>query len=109
MPASTTSPRWCSAAAHAATATTVTVNFGSSSFVQSFASNAALTPYSIGFTPSSAGLYTLSLANAGGDNVGAILTSVNIVTTPIPEPSALALTLAGLALLGAVSRQRKAR
>jgi hypothetical protein len=88
----------------------VVVMFGSASRI--FDDLAAATPYatySLDFTPGSDGTYTLSFANAGGDNVGALLDNVriNAAVAPIPEPETYALMLLGLGAMGAAVRRRR--
>jgi hypothetical protein len=56
-----------------------------------------------------AGGSLLSFSNAGGDNIGALLTSVSLTpegTTVIPLPASLPLLLGALAGLGAIRRRR---
>jgi Protein of unknown function (DUF642)/PEP-CTERM motif len=85
----------------------VTVTFGSSVFTFSnLKSNTPWSTYEIEFTPTASQVYTLSFANAGGDNIGAVLD--NVTVTAVPEPETFAMLLAGLGLMGAVVRRRKA-
>lgn len=83
---------------------TVTFGFGSAQLSYSLASGAAFSSYEIVFMPMFTGTYNLSFANAGTDNVGALLD--NVVVTTVPEPETYALLLAGLGLLGAVKRRK---
>ena len=96
---------WLSGGARGQNSNEVMVDFGSTSAAQTFSANAPLAAWNIAFTPTSTGLYTLAIANSGGDNIGAILTSVQV--SAVPEPGSWALTLAGLAALGFVARRRK--
>ena len=85
----------------------VTVTFGTSVFTFSnLASTSPWSTYEIEFTPTASQAYTLSFANAGGDNVGALLDNVSV--TAVPEPETFAMLLAGLGLMGAVVGRRKA-
>ena len=86
----------------------VDVAFGTTVNTYTLASADPLGTASLVFTPGATGLYSLSFANRGGDNVGALLDNVS-VTTVVPEPSTYALMLAGLAGMGAVARRRAKR
>lgn len=86
----------------------VDVAFGTTLNTYTLASADPLGNSSLVFTPGATGLYSLSFANRGGDNVGALLDNVS-VTTAVPEPSTYALMLAGLAGMGAVARRRAKR
>jgi len=66
---------------------------------------AAYQTMSLAFTPASTGLYTLSFANAGGDNQGAILDNVTL-TAAVPEPTSAALLLLGLGGVALLKRRR---
>lgn len=86
----------------------VDVMFGTSLANFSLLSADPLATQTISFTPGSSGNYTLSFANAGGDNLGAILDNVVVSTTAIPEPETYALMLAGLGVVLVAARRRKA-
>lgn len=68
--------------------------------------------YSLAFTPGSNGVYSISFANAGGDNVGALLDNVVITSlddeppTGVPEPNSAALAALALAALAFTRRPR---
>lgn len=89
----------------------VVVLFGSAS--RTFEDLAAATPYAtatLDFTPGASGSFAISFANAGGDNIGALLDNVSIssaVAAPIPEPETYALMLLGLGAIGAAARRRR--
>lgn len=83
---------------------TGTVSFGSQSLSFALAAADAFSAYQLVFTPGTSGVYSLSFANAGGDNIGALLDNVSV--TAVPEPETFALMLAGLGLLGAVARRK---
>ena len=85
----------------------VDVGFGSSLASFTLLSADPLGARSIAFTPGSSGNYSLSFANAGGDNLGAILDDVVVSTPAIPEPETYALMLAGLGAVGFVARRRR--
>ncbi len=70
---------------------------------------AAWTTHTLTFTVASAGLQTLSFAgqSLGGDRTS-FIDNVQL-TSAVPEPSDLALVLAGLAVVGSVARRRAAR
>lgn len=86
-----------------------TVSFGTASLAYSMtnsASSAAYQHFTLDFTPGSSGPYTLMFANAGGDNVGAILDNVSITVSAVPEPQTYAMLALGLAALALVRRRR---
>lgn len=86
---------------------TVDVSFGTTQGTYTLASSQGLTTYTLAFTASTTGNYSLSFANRGGDNYGALLDNVSV--TAVPEPQSLALGLAGLACAAvALRRQRRA-
>lgn len=86
---------------------TGTVSFGNQNLNYRVASSARFSLYQLAFTPSASGSYSLSFANAGGDNVGALLDNVT-VTSAVPEPESYALVLVGLGVMGSIARRRKA-
>lgn len=81
----------------------VSVNFGSTSGSYSLPMSAGWTAYSLFFTPSSDGIYSISFENAGGDNIGMLLDNVSVAA--VPEPGAWALLLAGLGLMVVIGRR----
>jgi len=88
----------------------VEVAFGSAS--QTFIgllSTAPYATYTLDFTPAADGTFTVSFANLGGDNVGAVLDNVKIdaAVQAIPEPETYALMLLGLGAVGAAVRRRR--
>jgi len=86
--------------------------FGTQSLVlTALPASAPYQTYTIPFTPSASGTYDLSFANAGGDNIGALLDNVVITSgtvSAVPEPSMLALMVAGCAGLRLRARRRAA-
>ncbi len=94
------------AGSHRGSAESVTANFGTTGAGYAVASAAGWTNHSLAFTPSVSGWYSLSFENAGNDNVGALLDNVSIQA--VPEPETYAMMLAGLGLMGAIARRRKA-
>ena len=88
-------------------AETVRVLFGSSSDSHGLPMNAGWTSYSLSFTPSSSGAFSLSFENSGGDNIGMLLDNVKV--TAVPEPQTYALLALGLAVVGGAVRRRTVR
>ena len=86
------------------TAESVTVNFGTASLTASLPIETGWTAYTLYFTPSASGSYSLSFQNAGGDNIGMLLDNVSIAA--VPEPGTLAMLLAGLGMIGLIARRR---
>lgn len=90
----------------------ILITFGTSTlFLDDLAGAAPYTNYSLDFTPGSDGIFAISFANAGGDNIGALLDNVVLTSddTPngtVPEPGTLVLLGLGLAGL-AFTRRRK--
>jgi hypothetical protein len=81
----------------------VTVSLGNLNEVFTIASAAPLTTFTRLVSVASPG--TLSFANAGGDNVGAILDDVNVSAVPVPTPVLLP-SLIGLGL-GALRKRKE--
>lgn len=95
------------AGSHRGDSNTVNVWFGSTAATYTLASSDPLGTQTLMFTPGASGMFSLTFANLGGDNVGALLDNVEV--TAIPEPSTYALMLAGLAGIGFVARRRQRR
>lgn len=93
-------------------AETVAVSFGTTTQSYTLGATEAFSTRSLLFTPSATGSFALSFANTGGDNVGALLDNVLVVsptvTAPVPEPTSVALMLAGLGVIVAMGRRVKA-
>jgi len=87
----------------------VDVSFGTSLGTYTLLSADPLGTRTLIFTPGSSGLFSLTFANRGGDNVGALLDNVEVTAAAIPEPSTYALMFAGLAGIGFVARRRTQR
>lgn len=88
---------------------TGTVTFGTSALSFSLPdTQTAYVPLSLMFSPGSDGTYTLSFANDGGDNMGAILDNVVITVEPngVPVPGTLGLLAAGV-LAGLAAKRRR--
>ena len=86
-------------------AETVNVTFGSTAASYSLNSNDPFSTLSLNFTPGSSGSYSFSYQNEGGDNVGALLD--NVSASAVPEPEIYAMLLAGLGLMGSMTRRRR--
>jgi len=88
----------------------VEVRFGSAVLnLDDIASATPNTTHTLNFTPAADGSYAVSFANAGGDNLGAILDNVAIngAVQAIPEPETYALMLLGLGALAQAVRRRR--
>jgi hypothetical protein len=88
---------------------TVDVNFGSTTGSYTLNSTDPFSTYTLNFTPTSNGSYSLSYQNVGGDNRGAFLDNVSVSSIPatvpsVPEPETYTMLLAGLALMAFVGR-----
>lgn len=87
----------------------ITVTFGGASATYSLASADAFSTRTLSFTPTTNGAYSLSFANAGGDNVGVLLDRVSIAAGGVPEPATWAVMLLGFFGLGSTLRVRRAQ
>jgi hypothetical protein len=94
------------AGSHRGDTNIVDVSFGSALGTYTLASPDPLGTQTLVFTPGASGIFSLTFANRGGDNLGALLDNVEVTTAAIPEPSTYALMLAGLAGVGFVARRR---
>lgn len=83
----------------------VAVVFGSAGSSYSLPMAAGFTTYTLSFTPSLTGQYTLSFEGAGRDNIGMLLDNVRV--TSVPEPQTYALLALGLAAIGATALRRR--
>lgn len=83
----------------------VAVVFGSTGASYTLAQSLNFITFSMTFTPTTTGAYTLSFEGAGRDNIGMLLDNVNV--TAVPEPSTYALMALGLAAIGAAARRRR--
>ena len=90
----------------------VLVTFGLSTlFFDDLPASSPYTGYTLGFTPGSNGVYSISFSNAGGDNIGALLDNVVITSLDggpngVPEPHSAALAALALASLAFARRSR---
>lgn len=84
---------------------TVSVMFGSTTASFTVAKNDPWLQRQVSYTALQGGQVTLSFANSGADNQGAMLDNVSV--TAVPEPESYALMLAGLGLMGTIVRRRK--
>lgn len=84
----------------------VDVAFGATGASYTFAPADPLSGYLLAFTPGTTGSYSLSFANRGGDNYGALLDNVSV--SAVPEPGTLALAMGGLLAVGFILRRRRA-
>ncbi len=84
-------------------AETVDVTFGTSASTFNILADQSITSYSISFTPSVTGDYTLSFLNGGADNWGASLITVTVTQAPGPVP------ILGVAAVFGFSRKLRKR
>jgi hypothetical protein len=84
----------------------VTVNFGSATLTLPIGATDPFTTYSIS-TTSTGGALQLSFLDGRDGNIGALLDNVSI--TAVPEPTSVALMLAGIAALAFSARRRGRR
>jgi hypothetical protein len=95
------------AGSHRGSTETVNVNFGSTAASYSLDSADPFSTRTLNFTPGSDGSYSFSYLNVGGDNVGVLLDNVSVSVSAVPEPETYAMLLAGLGLVGFISRRRR--
>jgi PEP-CTERM motif len=93
------------AGSHRGSTEIVSVTFGSTTALYSVDSADTFSTFALNFIPVSNGLYGLAYLNVGGDNVGALLDNVSV--SAIPEPETYAMLLAGMGLVGFISRRRR--
>ncbi|HEX5371748.1 MAG TPA: PEP-CTERM sorting domain-containing protein [Aquabacterium sp.] len=82
----------------------VDVTFGTTTATYTLLATDPFATYSLTFAPAASGVFNLTFANRGGDNIGALLDNVKV--TAVPEPGSLALVLAGLGVVGFAARRR---
>jgi PEP-CTERM motif len=86
----------------------VTIMFGAQSLVLTGLPSAEpYTNHTLHFRPDADGVYAITFSNAGGDNIGALLDNVSIVSIPIPEPQTYVLMALALAAVGVATRRRR--
>lgn len=86
-------------------ADTVDVSFGTTSASYFLNASDQFSHRGLTFIPTTSGSYSLSFHNRGGDNMGAVLDNVSV--SAVPEPSVVALFLAGLAGMSFMNRRRR--
>ena len=81
---------------------------GTSTLTQhTLTSSSSWTQYSYDFTPNTDTTVTLTFKTGDSGNYGAFLDEVVVSATPVPEPSAIGLVLAGLGGLLAYARRKR--
>lgn len=93
------------AGSHRGSAETVNVNFGSTTASYLLNSDDPFSTLTLSFTPENSGSYSFSYLNVGGDNIGALLDNISV--SAVPETEIYAMLLAGLGLMGFMTRRRK--